>query len=256
MSGAPDDAAAAPESPAAAAENPADAPAERAGGARLLLDLLRPRSTRGQLLGGLLCLVLGFAVVAQVRATQNDGAFATARQDELVGILSDLSQRSERLRADIRELEATKAGLERDAQGETALREARERATTYGLLAGTLPAEGPGIELVIDDPRGAVRALNLLDALQELRDAGAEVIQIGEVRAGADTYFLDAPGGGVVADGRRLSVPYRFLAIGDAHTMTTALNIPGGVVRTLRGLGATVTITSSTRLAVSAIRSG
>ncbi|MEU6039962.1 DUF881 domain-containing protein [Actinomadura sp. NPDC047616] len=256
MSGAPDDTTAAPVGTSGESGDTTAASGERPGGARLLLDLLRPRSTRGQFLGGLLCLVLGFAVVAQVRATKHDGAFATARQDELVGILSDLSQRSERLRADIRELEDTKAGLERDAQGETALREARERARTYGLLAGTLPAEGPGIELVIDDPRGAVRALNLLDALQELRDAGAEVIQVGDVRAGADTYFLDAPGGGVLADGRRLSVPYRFLAIGDAHTMTTALNIPGGVVRTLRGLGATVTITSRARLAVSAIRSG
>ncbi|MBX6769311.1 MAG: DUF881 domain-containing protein, partial [Actinomadura rubrobrunea] len=147
---------------------------DRARGVRGLLELLRPRPTRGQLLGGLLCLLLGFAVVAQVRSTRQDGEFTTARQDELVGILSDLSQRSERLRADIRELEETKAGLERDAQGDAALREARERARTYGLLAGTLPAEGPGIELVIHDPRGAVRAVNLLDALQELRDAGAE----------------------------------------------------------------------------------
>lgn len=215
---------------------------------------LRPRARR--LAAGLLCLVLGFAVVAQVRSTRRDTAFATARQDDLVEILADLGQRSDRLRTDLGDLEATKARLERDAEGGTALEEARERATSYGILAGTLPAEGPGIELLIQDPAGRVRAVNLLDALQELRDAGAEVIQIGEVRAGADTYFLDAPGGGVVADGRRLSVPYRFLAIGDAHTMTTALNIPGGVVRTLRGLGATVTITSSTRLAVSAIRSG
>ncbi|GLW67435.1 membrane protein [Actinomadura rubrobrunea] len=229
---------------------------DRARGVRGVLELLRPRSTRGQLLGGLLCLLLGFAVVAQVRSTQKDGEFATARQDELVGILSDLSQRSERLRADIRELEETKAGLERDAQGDAALREARERARTYGLLAGTLPAEGPGIELVIHDPRGAVRAVNLLDALQELRDAGAEVVQVGDVRTGADTYFLDAPDGGVIVDGRRLRPPYRFLAIGDAHTMTTALNIPGGVVRTLRGVGADVTINSRARLAVSAIRSG
>lgn len=235
-------------------ERPEGGPEEK-DGTPGLLDLLRPRTTWGQLVGGLLCLVLGFAVVAQVQSTRTDATFATARQDELVGILSDLSQRSERLRGDLRDLEGVKAGLERDVQGETALEEARRRAATYGLLAGTLPAEGPGVEVRVDDPGGAVRSLHLLDALQELRDSGAEVVQINDVRAGADTYFLDRPGG-VEADGQRLRAPYTFLAIGDPHTMTTALNIPGGVVRTLQGAGATVTITPRTRIAVRAVRSG
>ena len=224
------------------------------GGLRALADLLRPRVSPGQLVGGLLCLVLGFAVAAQVRSTERDTTFATARQDELVGILADLGQRSERLRGDLRDLEETKARLERDAEGGTALEEARERATTYGLLAGTLPAEGPGIELRIDDPGRGVRALNLLDALEELRDAGAEVIQVGDVRAGVDTHFLDDRGG-VRADGRLLTAPYRFLAIGDPHTMTTALNIPGGLVRTLEGAGARVLITRRAKVAVGAVRS-
>ncbi|MBO2454050.1 DUF881 domain-containing protein [Actinomadura barringtoniae] len=227
-----------------------DAPARPPG----LLELLRPRTNLGQLIGGLLCLVLGFAMVAQVQSTRRDTTFATARQDELVGILSDLSQRSERLRGDLRDLENTKAGLERDGQGETALEEARRRATTYGLLAGTLPAEGPGIELLIADPRRSVHAVNLLDALQELRDAGAEVIQVNDVRAGVDTYFLDTPGG-ITADGRRLQPPYTFLAIGDAHTLTTALGIPGGVVKTLQNAGAAPTITQRAQITVRAIRS-
>jgi uncharacterized protein YlxW (UPF0749 family) len=226
----------------------------RPAGLRGLLGLLRPRVSAGQIAGGVLCLVLGFAVTAQVRSTQRDSTFATARQDELVGILADLGQRSERLRADLRDLEGTRARLERDAEGGTALEEARERAATYGILAGTLPAEGPGIELLISDPGNRVKAVNLLDALQELRDAGAEVVQVNDVRVGVDTYFLDDRNG-VRIDGRLLSVPYRFLAIGDPHTMTTALNIPGGLVRTLRGAGATVLITPRAKVAVGAVRS-
>lgn len=224
------------------------------GGLRAVVDLVRPRVSWGQLAGGLLCLVLGFAAVAQIRSNERDTTFATARQDELVGVLSDLGQRSARLSGDLRELEDTKAQLERDAEGGTALEEARERATTYGLLAGTLPAEGPGIELLIGDPGGGVKAINLLDALEELRDAGAEVIQVNDVRAGVDTYFLDDRNG-VQADGRLLSAPYRFLAIGDPHTMATALNIPGGLVKTLQGAGATVSITQRAKITVDAIRS-
>ncbi|MFC4053746.1 DUF881 domain-containing protein [Actinomadura syzygii] len=208
----------------------------------------------GQLIGGLLCLVLGFAVVAQIRSNERDTTFATARQDELVGVLSDLGQRSERLRGDLRDLEDTKARLERDAQGGTALEEARKRAATYGLLAGTVPAEGPGIELTVGDPRRGVRAVNLLDALEELRDAGAEVVQVNDVRAGVDSYFLDDRDG-VRADGRALVPPYRFRAIGDPHTMTTALNIPGGLVRTLQAAGAEVSITPRAKVVVDAVRS-
>jgi hypothetical protein len=37
--------------------------------------------------------------------------------------------------------------------------------------------------------------------------------------------------------------------------MTTALNIPGGLVRTLRGAGATVLITPRAKVAVGAVRS-
>ncbi|MGI5201555.1 DUF881 domain-containing protein [Spirillospora sp. CA-108201] len=240
-----------PEDEQAREEGPV--PAEP-GGLHALADLLRPRFSGGQLVGGLLCLVLGFAVAAQVRSTEHDTTFATARQDELVGILADLGQRSERLRGDLRDLEETRARLERDAEGGTALEEARERATTYGLLAGTLPAEGPGIELRIDDPGGGVRALNLLDALEELRDAGAEVIQVGDVRVGVDTYFLDGRDG-IRADGALLTAPYRFLAIGDPHTMTTALGIPGGLVRTLEGAGAHVLITRRAKVSVGAVRS-
>jgi uncharacterized protein YlxW (UPF0749 family) len=172
-----------------------------------------------------------------------------------VGILSDLSQRSERLRGDIRDLEDTKAELARDRQGQAAMDEARKRATTYGLLAGTLPATGPGIQLDITDPSRRVRAGVLLDTLQELRDAGAEVIEVNGVRIGVNSYFLDVPGAGVEADGRRLQPPYHFLAIGDSHTLATALNIPGGVIKSLQSAGATGLITQEQTITVRAVRS-
>jgi uncharacterized protein YlxW (UPF0749 family) len=217
--------------------------------------LLRPRASRSQLVVCVLCLLLGFAVAAQVKSNRADTTFATARQDELVGILSDLSERSDRLRGDLRDLEDTKARLERDGQGAAALDEARRRAVTYGILAGTLPASGPGIELSIDDPGRRVQASMLLDTVEELRDAGAEVIQVNDVRAGVDTYFLDASGGGVDMDGRRIAPPYRLLAIGDPHTLATALNIPGGVMKTLKSVGANGLITQREKMAISAVRS-
>lgn len=240
----------------AAETEPVPEPAsEPASGWEPRRSLLRPRLNRGQLIVGVLCAVVGFAAVTQVHSNDKSTKFATARQDELVGILGDLSQRSDRLRSDIRDLDDTRAGLEHDTQGQAALDDARERANAYGILAGTLPASGPGIELVVDDPNDRVRAASLLDTLEELRDAGAEVVQIDDVRVGVRTYFTDASAGGVLADGHPLTRPYRFLAIGDPHTLATALNIPGGVLPTLRNSGAEGTVTQRQKITIQAVRS-
>lgn len=217
---------------------------------------MRPRATRTQALVGALCLLLGFALAVQVRAHQGGERFETARLDELVGVLNSLSQRSERLRGEISELQQTRQQVQSGYQKRQALvQAARERANTLGILAGTRPAAGPGIELTVTDPQGEVDSGMLLSTLQELRDAGAEVVQFGEVRVVASTHFEDPAGGqGVVVDDHRLRPPYRILAIGDASTMSSALGIPGGVMETLRGAGAEGSIVEKDRVEITALR--
>ena len=57
------------------------------------------------------------------------------------------------------------------------------------------------------------------------------------MRVVASTSFVDGPDG-VMADGEDLRPPYEFVAIGDSATMKSALDIPGGVLETLRSGGA------------------
>ena len=77
----------------------------------------------------------------------------------------------------------------------------------------------------------------LLDALQELRDAGAEAIEItgrAGVRVVADDLVRGADGGrrrGCVGrTASTLHVAVRFQVIGDPRTLAAALDIPGGVL--------------------------
>lgn len=200
----------------------------------LLRALTRPRAGRRQVAVAVLCGLLAFAVVTQVHSNAGTNALASARQDDLVGILNDLAARGDRLRGEIADLQATERQLA-SGTGQTtaALDAARQRAQTLGILAGTLPAAGPGIVLTVTDPKGSVHADVLVDALQELRNAGAEAIQLGPVRVVASTYLTDAPGGGIIADGTLLSPPYRFFAIGDPRTLAAAMAIPGGVLDTV-----------------------
>lgn len=184
---------------------------------------------------GLLLGLLGFALVVQLKSTSGGSQLETSRDEDLVRILSDLNAREERLRAEISNMEITRSQLQSGAQGrEAALAEARRRADQLGILAGTLPARGEGLTLLLvpgkDKP---IRASTILDAVEELRGAGAEAMQISggggaAVRIVASTYFVDGPDG-LVVDATSLPTPYLITVIGPAQTMQTALTIPGGV---------------------------
>jgi len=214
------------------------------------------RPTRAQLIVALLCGLLGFGLVTQVHATSASGGLGAARTDDLVGILADLNSRGDRLRAEIADLQAREQRL-RSGSGhdQAALDEARSRLRTLGVLTGTLPARGPGIILTITDPGKRVRAAVLLDAVEELRDAGAEALQLSGVRVVASTALLDAPGGGIEVGGRHVFAPYRLAAIGGTDTLGQALAIPGGVLDTVDGYAGThATVTRSAHLTVTALQ--
>jgi len=224
-----------------------------------LRSAMRPHASRGTLVPALLCALLGFAVVVQVRSTQ-DAGLDGLRQTDLVRILDDVTERAARLQAESRDLEDTKAKVSGGSSGSlAALEEARHRSQTLGILAGTLAAEGPGIELTISDPEGKVGADVLLDCLQELRDAGGEAFEIGavdgdRVRVIASTYISDGEDGGIVVDGVELHSPYRIRVIGDSRTLAGALDIPGGVLDVLSQSKAQGTVTQRPVVAITSLR--
>jgi len=202
--------------------------------------------------------LLGFALIVQVKNNSVDPTLAAARQEDLVRILSDLEAREERLRQDIAELEESQRQLTSGAQGrQAALAEATRRADELGILAGRLPATGPGLLVRFAAGGQPISAAVLLDAVQELRGAGAEAMQVrggdgSAVRIVAGTYFLDADGG-VEVSGVRLAGPFEVTVIGEPTTMRTALNIPGGVVASVSGGGGTVIVEERDMVEVTAL---
>ncbi|WP_308272192.1 DUF881 domain-containing protein [Kitasatospora sp. SUK 42] len=226
-----------------------------AGRRRLKAALWPPRLSRGQLVVALLLFSLGLALAIQVRSTNDHHSqLRGARQEDLVRILDELDSRQQRLQQEKAELEQSLAKLENSSnQAKEAQEQTRKKMTELGVLAGTVKATGPGIVLTVDDPQGQVKADMLLDTLQELRAAGAEAIQINDVRVVVNTYFTDLSGGGVQIDGKKVSQPYRFTVVGNPQDLTPALNIPGGVVRTLESHQARATITQQQKVVVDAL---
>ncbi|MFE0424534.1 DUF881 domain-containing protein [Streptomyces sp. NPDC058953] len=224
------------------------------GRQRLKAGLWPPRVTRAQLTVALLLFVLGLGLAIQVRSTSDNSALRGARQEDLVRILDELDSRTERLEAEKRRLEEQRTELETSSdQAEEARRQTRQKEQQLGILAGTVAARGPGITLTVADRSGTVEPDMLLDAVQELRAAGAEAIEVNGNRVVADTYFTGS-GGNVEVDGRKITAPYRFEVIGKPQDLEPALNIPGGIVRTLEKEQATATVARSEKIIVDALR--
>ncbi|MET8639437.1 DUF881 domain-containing protein [Streptomyces sp. NPDC004096] len=236
-------------------EEPKEPESALTGRQRLAQGLWPPRVSRAQLIVALLLFGLGFGLAVQVASNSDSGsALRGARQEDLVRILDELDDRTQRLQDEKQGLEDQRSELENSSdRAEEARKQTAEKEKQLGILAGTVSAQGPGITMTIQDTKGTVQADMLLDAIQELRAAGAEAIQVNGVRVVASTYLSDS-GKSVSVDGNKISQPYRFQVIGKPQDLEPALNIPGGVVQTLEKEQATVTVERSTKIIVDALR--
>ncbi len=201
-----------------------------------------------------LCAVLGYAIIIQVRATDSGDTLATSRPQDLVAILDGVNRRGDDLTAEIAELQQTLNTLRSGgASSQAALQEAERRAQALAILAGTAVARGPGVSMVMTDPATGVTPEVLLAALQELRNAGAEAVQVNNVRIGVNSSF-SGRSGAVTVDGTAITAPYTILAIGDPPTLTAAMNIPGGVSDTAKRAGGTLVVSAAPTVTVDALR--
>lgn len=243
-------------------ELPPDEPARqigdlRAGGATGVARRGRTQIVFGTL-GVLLLVLLGIAIVTQVRQTESGDSLESARPADLLVLLDSLQQREAALNTEVADLQRTLTSLRESGTGDqAAIENAQARLAALSILIGTVAATGPGLTMTVEDPTAGVGAETMLDIINELRAAGAEAIEIraGEqaVRVGVDTWVVSAPGA-LVIDGQTLNPPYSVLAIGDPPTLAAAVNIPGGAVDSVERVGGTTALQQSERVDITALR--
>lgn len=208
-----------------------------------LLAALTGRPSRGQVAVAVLLCVLGVAAATQIRLTRSDEDFTGQRREDLVDLLDSLSAANDRARTQLEELERTRSELQSSSQRRAAaVAEAQSRLAVLGILSGSVAATGPGVTITIEDPDGSVGAATLLNGIAELRDAGAEAIEINDsVRVVASTSFIDGAGG-ITIDDELVRPPYVIDAIGASYTLSEAVIFPGGLRDTVEQDGGTVVI--------------
>lgn len=183
----------------------------------------------------LVCGLLGFLIMTQLQANDDVGLrLEGEREEDLAAILANLSAETDRLQAESTDLRLTLLAFEESAERDgLALRNLERRLQDFSILAGVVAAEGEGVVLTLEDPRGMLGTDHLVDAVQELRDAGAEAIDVNGVRLVVSSAFT-VRNDRLLVDGVPLTPPYRVAAVGPAETMARALAIPGGVIDTIQ----------------------
>jgi uncharacterized protein YlxW (UPF0749 family) len=228
---------------------------------------MKAKRGRSQLVFGglavLLCVVLGIAIVTQVRQTESGDSLETARPADLLVLLDSLQQREAALNTEVADLQRTLAALQSSGSNDqAAIENARARLGALSILIGTVGATGPGVTLTIGDTAPGVSPETMLDVINELRAAGAEAMEIRSsggsggqpaVRVGVDTWVVGSAGA-LNVDGTPMSPPYSVLAIGDPPTLAAAMNIPGGAMDSIERVGGTMSVQQSATVDVTALR--
>ncbi|MBS4193900.1 DUF881 domain-containing protein [Lederbergia citri] len=112
-----------------------------------------------------------------------------------------------------------------------------EDAEKYRMFLGKMKVQGPGIEVSLEDGEYnqsedannyIVHEHHIFKVVDELYIAGATAISINGQRLNHNSYIV-CNGPVITVDGNPYPAPFTITAIGDANTLVSALNIPGGV---------------------------
>lgn len=230
-------------------------------------------STRAKLTASLtlVAMVLGVMVTIQykqsaaARALGSVSSATDSRTKQLSQQLNGLQTESQSEQKQLQQLNAELTGYEQQASSDnTKLLALQSKLTSAKILAGTTAVKGPGIEFTVNDgtpPPGAQDPQDYLThdwlvrmLVNELFATGAEAVSINGYRIVA-TSGIFCRGPVITVNGQRMTAPFVFKAIGNAHIMSVGLQMSGGIFDKLRGPGFNLNISpikTKTKLLIAA----
>jgi uncharacterized protein YlxW (UPF0749 family) len=195
---------------------------------------------RAQLTIAAVALLLGLLVVVQIRAQAGNAGFAQLSSQDLTVLVANLNARNDQLRREVSTLEDELAALNQNrARGEESLDELRADLRRVRAYTGLDPVGGPGVTISISGP---IDGSGVEELINELRNAGAEAIGVGDVRIVNGVVVTGAQGAASIA-GVRLGVLFELSAIGAPDKLTGSLTRSGGVIAQLAATEPDVSVT-------------
>lgn len=195
---------------------------------------------RSQLALAAVALALGLLVVVQLRAQAGNAGLAQLSSQELTVLVANLNDRNDQLRREISSLEDELAALNQNtARGEESLDELRADLRRVRAYSGLDPVGGPGVSISVSGP---IDGSGVEELINELRNAGAEAIGVGDTRIVTGVVVTGARGAAAIAGGR-LGEVFELSAIGAPDKLTGSLTRSGGVIAQLAATEPDVSVT-------------
>ena len=195
---------------------------------------------RSQLAIAAVALALGLLVVVQLRAQAGGAGLAQLSSQDLTVLVANLNARNDQLRREVALLEDELAALNQNRlRGEESIDELRADLRRVRAYTGLDPVGGPGVTISISGP---IDGSGVEELINELRNAGAEAIGVGEIRIVTGVVVSGVRGAASIA-GSRLGLTFELSAIGAPDKLTGSLTRSGGVIAQLAATEPDVIVT-------------
>ena len=209
------------------------------------------RNPRSQLTIAAVLGILGILVIGQLRGQAAVPGLAALSAQELTLVIANLNTRNDQLRTEIASLDQQAKALESaTANGQTTVDQLRADLARIRAWSGATGLSGPGISISV---RGPIGGDGVEDILNELRNAGAEAIVVGDVRVVPGIVVAGAPGA-ISIENTALSDVFEIRAIGSPEILLGTLTRAGGVIAQIVATypHAQVSVTPLTRVEIPA----
>lgn len=195
----------------------------------------------------IVCAILGIILSIQFKTTQNvtGGDNPTVKSKKLASELEQLEKMKEEYNTELASIESKIKQLEQEeASKNYYLKTLYEELKKYSIFLGYEDAQGPGIQIEINEPQieaifddgTNIMAENyelLMQILSYLNSANAEAISINDIRY-TSYSVLEKENNAIVCDGHIINMPIIIKAIGDPKALESIVTFNGGVLDTIQ----------------------
>ena len=190
---------------------------------------------------GVAFFIVSFAITVQVRIT-NDST-STASQEKVATKLKDeifeLSNGNEKLGKKLDTLDKSLESIRNKAsENDSSNVDKSNLIKKYTIFCSKTDVKGQGMTIKYypneyrangDKVNNSDITKDLIDIVNELKNAGAEAISINNYRFGNNSS-IEMEKNNIVIDGEKIKAPFTIKAIGNSETMNSSLIRPGGTI--------------------------
>ncbi len=191
---------------------------------------------------GVMCLILTIGICIQIKTVNNNGTTTSSNQ-KLNNLKTQVLKMKEKYEISYENLERAQQELEvtrkNVASNDEELKSLEEKIKKYNTLLGATEVCGPGVSITVTDAtvqdslislydpsQLIVHDVDILEIVNELKNAGAEAIDVNGQRIIATTA-ISCDGNVIVVNGEKISSPFTIRAIGFPERMATLKRVNG-----------------------------